>query len=223
MKKLIIILNAVVMTAIMLSSCGGGASNKVGASNDKGASKEVTIGKQVWMSENLNVDKFRNGDPILEAKTGEEWAKATESEQPAWCYYDNDPANGAKYGKLYNWYAVNDPRGLAPKGWHIPTDAEWTQITDYLGGKSVAGGKMKSSNGWIENGNGNNESGFSGLPGGGIWGGGYFFGIGEAGSWWSSTERYAFSWDRALSYRDVTLSRCSTYKGTGLSVRCLKD
>ena len=108
----------------------------------------VTIGKQVWMTKNLDVSTFRNGDPIPEAKTDEAWKAAGENKQPAWCYYDNDPKNGTKYGKLYNWYAVNDPRGLAPAGYHIPTDAEWTVLTNYLGGEDVAGKKMKSTSGW---------------------------------------------------------------------------
>lgn len=106
----------------------------------------VTIGTQVWMTKNLDVAKFRNGDPIPEAKTDEEWKKAGENKQPAWCYYDNNPANGVKYGKLYNWYAVNDPRGIAPVGYHVPTDAEWTKLEDLLG--SDAGKKMKSATGW---------------------------------------------------------------------------
>ena len=106
----------------------------------------VTIGAQVWMTKNLDVATFRNGDPIPQAKTNEEWEKAGENKQPAWCYYDNDPANAAKYGKLYNWYAVIDSRGLAPVGYHIPTDAEWTKLEDFLG--SDAGTKMKSKSGW---------------------------------------------------------------------------
>ena len=83
----------------------------------------VKIGSQVWATENLNVDRFRNGDPIPQAKTAEEWQNAGNNQQPAWCYYNNDPKNGESYGKLYNWYAVNDRRGLAPQGWHIPSDA----------------------------------------------------------------------------------------------------
>jgi len=110
------------------------------------AQETVTIGTQVWMTNNLNVDKFRNGDPIPQAKTNEEWKAAGENKQPAWCYYDNDPANGAKYGKLYNWYAVNDARGLAPAGYHVPSDAEWTILENQLG--SDAGTKMKSTSGW---------------------------------------------------------------------------
>ena len=113
-----------------------------------GPYKTVTIGNQVWMKENLNVSTFRNGDPIPEAKTAEEWQAAGTEKQPAWCYYDNDPKNGVKYGKLYNWYAVNDSRGLAPSGYHVPTDLEWTVLADFLGGESVAGGKVKSANGW---------------------------------------------------------------------------
>jgi uncharacterized protein (TIGR02145 family) len=108
----------------------------------------VTIGTQVWMTKNLDVSTFRNGDPIPQAKTNEEWEKAGENNQPAWCYYENDQANGVKYGKLYNWYAVIDPRGLAPVGYHIPSDAEWTKLTDLFGGESVAGTKMKSKSGW---------------------------------------------------------------------------
>ncbi len=105
-------------------------------------SQTVTIGTQVWMTKNLDVATFRNGDPIPEAKTNGEWEAAGHNEQPAWCYYDNDPANGAKYGKLYNWYAVNDSRGLAPSGYHVPTDQEWIILTRFLG--SDAGTKMKS-------------------------------------------------------------------------------
>jgi len=113
-------------------------------------------------TKNLNVSTFRNGDPIPQAKTVEEWKKAGENQQPAWCYYDNDPADGEKYGKLYNWYAVDDTRGLAPKGWHVPSNAEWTILTDYLGGMNVVGigTKMKSKTGWNEDGNGTNSSGF---------------------------------------------------------------
>ena len=157
----------------------------------------VTIGSQVWMSKNLDVAKFRNGDPIPEAKTDEEWEKAGRNEQPAWCYYKNDPANGAKYGKLYNWYAVNDSRGLAPVGYHIPSDAEWTILTDYLGGENVAGTKMKTKSGWVKNGNGTNSSGFSGLPGGNRNNNGTFNNIGNNGNWWSSSENNTnYAWNR---------------------------
>jgi uncharacterized protein (TIGR02145 family) len=110
--------------------------------------KQVKIGSQIWMAQNLNVDRFRNGDPIPEAKTNEEWQKAIEDKQPAWCYYGYSVANGVKYGKLYNWFAVNDPRGLAPVGWHVPTNNEWSILINYLGGYKVAGTKLKSTSGY---------------------------------------------------------------------------
>ncbi len=219
MKKAILIFSAVVTAAMMINSCGGGDSNKAAAT-----SNEVAIGKLVWMTENLNVDTFRNGEPIPEVKTNEEWQKAGKNKQPAWCYYDNDPANGKKYGKLYNWFAVNDPRGLAPEGWKIPSDEEWKTLTDHLGGKDAAGTKMKSTSGWIYNGNGTNESGFSGLPGGGRYPSGPFNFIGKDCYWWSSTENNtAIAWFRYLSYLNGGLDRKSINKGEGLSVRCLRD
>jgi uncharacterized protein (TIGR02145 family) len=106
----------------------------------------VTIGTQVWMTKNLDVSTFRNGEPIIQAKTWGEWKVASENKQPAWCYYENDAANGTKYGKLFNWYAVNDSRGLAPVGYHIPSHDEWTEMTNYLGSEN--GNKMKNSSGW---------------------------------------------------------------------------
>ena len=210
MKKVSLILSTVVMIAMMLSSCGEGASN------------EVTIGKQVWMVENLNVDKFRNGDPIPHAETDGEWEKAGENKQPAWCYYDNDPANGAKYGKLYNWYAVNDPRGLAPEGWHIPTDTEWTDLENYLG--DCDGTKMKSTSGWAEYGSGTNESGFSGLPGGCREDYGEYFDIGKNGTWWGSADdNKVGDVARDLSYDDCYLYQIFPERGAGFSVRCIRD
>lgn len=181
------------------------------------------------MTKNLDVSTFRNGDPIPQAKTNEEWEKAGKNKQPAWCYYDNDPANGAKYGKLYNWYAVNDSRGLAPVGYHIPSDAEWKDLEDFLKdledflGKA-AGKKMKSTSGWEEDGNGTNSSGFSGLPGGSRSWNGTFKGIGDDGNWWSSSENNTyFPWTRNLYYENGNLYRFYTSKELGLSVRCLKD
>ena len=190
----------------------------------------ITIGTQVWMTKNLDVATFRNGDPIPQAKTNEEWVKAGDNQQPAWCYYDNDPANGAKYGKLYNWYAVNDSRGLAPVGYHIPSDAEWTILTDFLGGEKVAGTKMKSTDFWADyegnSGNGTNESGFSGLPGGAR-NERTFTTIGEFGYWWSSTEYYIYAWFHCLGYgggpTGKVYNRVFYYKHYGFSVRCLRD
>jgi uncharacterized protein (TIGR02145 family) len=202
-----------------------------------GAAQTVTIGNQVWMTKNLNVSTFRNGDAIPEAKTAEEWIKAGENKQPAWCYYDNDPANGEKYGKLYNWYAVNEPRGLAPEGWHVPSYGEMTKLIDYLGGEAVAGSKLKSSYGWRKhrNGkdqNGNDSSGFTGLPGGLISRHlGEFYDITEIGIWWTSSsdrevnkEFYTDgAFDFELGDNSNTIFRSVRFKNNGFSVRCLKD
>ncbi len=210
------------MAAMMLASCTGG-STKDNESNETKVSNEVTIGKQVWMTKNLDVDKFRNGDVIPEAKTEGEWKAYGDAGEAAWCYYDNDRKKGEKYGKLYNWHAVNDPRGLAPKGWHVPTDEEWTILTDYLGGVEKAGAKMKSKNGWYDNGNGTNSSAFSGLPGG-LRGSGAFGSIGEIGIWWSSTENSTSNaWLRNLNFSYGNVFRNNFNKKFGFSVRCLRD
>jgi len=184
----------------------------------------VKIGTQEWMSENLNVSTFRNGDIIAEAKTNEEWEKARAGGQPVWCYYDTDPGNGKKYGKLYNWYAVNDTRGLAPEGWHIPGDEEWNELVDYLG-TSNAGTKMKGISGWNNNGNGTNECGFNGLPGGYRYSSdGTFNNIGDYGYWWSSTENLSNNaWYRVANCFDGYIGRYPGNKRTGFSVRCIKD
>jgi len=103
---------------------------------------EVEIGNQVWKTQNLDVETFKNGDVIPEAKSDEEWERAEENNEPAWCYYDNDPENGKKYGKLYNHFAVSDTRGLCPTGWHVPSDEEWTRLETFLG-RDGRGEKLK--------------------------------------------------------------------------------
>lgn len=196
--------------------------------NKTNAQESVEIGEQEWMLYNLDVSTFNNGDSIPEAKTEEEWKNAGKEGKPAWCYYNNDPKNGEKYGKLYNWYAVNDPRGLAPEGWHIPTSAEWTELTNFLGTFDT-GSKLKNDNGWGSDGNygnGNNESGFSGLPGGARHYGNNFNGIGYFGYWWSSTEyKKDRSWHLRLWAGDgYALRDCyDGFKKYGCSVRCIKD
>ena len=181
--------------------------------------KKVTIGNQVWMSENLNVSTYRNGDAIPQVQDQEKWANLTTG---AWCYYENKTANGTKYGKLYNWYAVNDSRGLAPFGYHIPTDAEWSILNNYLG-DNTAGKKMKSTSGWQNNGNGTNTSGFGGLPGGGRGSNGNFNLQGTRGYWWSSSGEYQWAWPRKLLGLLDALMSGSEDKPSGMSVRCVKD
>jgi len=185
----------------------------------------ITICSQVWMAKNLDVATYRNGDPIPKVTDDAAWAALTTG---AYCYYDNDSATyAATYGKLYNWYAVNDPRGLAPAGWHIPTDAEWTTVETCLGGNSVAGGAMKEigTTHWISPNTGaTNSSGFTGLPGGWRWTVGGSMSIGFDGYWWSSTE-YLTTNARAcdLFYLQGGLGRDGSQKRSGYSVRCIKD
>jgi uncharacterized protein (TIGR02145 family) len=183
----------------------------------------VTIGTQVWMAQNLNVDRFRNGDPIPQARTNEEWDQADANLQPAWCYYDNDSLKGARYGKLYNWFAVSDPRGLAPKGWHVATDGEWTNLVKRFGGEMVAGEKMKSSSGWT-NGNGTNASRFDGRPGGYRLYTGPFIGQALSGYWWTATATtVGGAWLYFLDHNDGTVARYYFHIGCGFSVRCVRD
>jgi len=185
----------------------------------------ITIGTQVWSSTNLDVTTYRDGTPIPEVTDPTAWASLTTG---AWCYYNNDAANGKRWGKLYNWYAVNDPRGLAPEGWHIPSDAEWKILTTFLGGEDVAGGKMKSDLAlWLlPNTAATNESGFDGLPGGFRYGDGAFdgVGVGNLGFWWSSSENATDSaWYRYLFYDSGGAGRNSAAKEGGFSVRSLRD
>ena len=222
-KQFFLLTFSIILTSLVFNSCS--SENKIEKEPiiKDYVGGEVKIDSQIWMTQNLNVNVFRNGDAIPEAKSEEEWNEAGKNKQPAWCYYDNDPKNGTKYGKLYNWYAVNDSRGLAPAGWHIPTDAEWTTLENQVG--DVAGKKMKSISGWSYDGNGTNESGFSGLPGGYRHEFGGFSFIGYGGFWWSATESSADrAYGRGVDHSFPYLDRSHNGKERGgLSVRCLRD
>jgi uncharacterized protein (TIGR02145 family) len=185
----------------------------------------VTICTQVWMLKNLEVTTYRNGDPIPKVTDNTAWALNT----GAYCYYNNDSATYAvTYGKLYNWYAVNDPRGLAPAGWHVPSDAEWTTLSTCLGGEPIAGGAMKETGTthWTSPNTGaTNSSGFTGLPGGDRNAYGTFSMVGSIVEWWSSTEAAstADAWASGLYYLDGAVGRSNLNKRFGHSVRCLRD
>jgi uncharacterized protein (TIGR02145 family) len=174
----------------------------------------VKLGTQEWTAKNLNVVTFRNGDTIPEMKSESDWQKAWEEGKPAWCYYNNESKNSQKYGKLYNWFAVNDQRGLAPKGYHIPTDLEWSRLLSYLGGVKIAGRKMKVTN----------KNSFSSIPCGLRSGNGGFKFVNENAYWWSSTdEGYYSAIYYFLYYSNNVISSYRSQKGFGLSVRCVKD
>ncbi len=196
----------------------------------------VKIGDQWWMAENLKVTHYRNGDAIAHVTDNTEWTNLSSG---AWCVYDNNDGNTDTYGLLYNWYAVDDSRNIAPEGWHVPTDEEWKELEMYLGmSQSEAddtgwrgtdeGGKLKATGTeyWNSPNEGaTNESGFSALPGGcRYFYSGYFYFMGFYGYWWSSTEASSTSaWNRGLycGYSDVC--RSYDYKRYGFSVRCLRD
>jgi uncharacterized protein (TIGR02145 family) len=178
----------------------------------------LKFGKMIWMTENLNVSHFRNGDKIPEARTTEEWVKFAETGTPACCFLQNDSGNRNKLGRLYNWFAVADPRGLAPKGWHIPSDEEWFELTEYLGGGVVAALQMRVI-GTIDT-----EAGFSGLAGGARGATGTFYGISSHGYWWTASQTSnSTAWMQLLDYKSCDTKRLVYAKTAGLSVRCVRD
>jgi uncharacterized protein (TIGR02145 family) len=190
---------------------------------DGNSYKTVKIGSMIWTAENLDVAHFQNGDPIPEVKDSKAWTALTTG---AWCYNENKQEQGKTYGKLYNWYAVSDPRGLAPEGWHVATDADWTALSALLGGEEQAGGKLKATVLWKELNEGtDNKNGFTALPAGARRDtDGEFMLPGEYSRLWSSTESSAKkAWGRALGYFDDALRRGEASKTTGFSVRCVKD
>ena len=199
-------------------------------------SPTITNGTQFWQNANLNLATYSDGTIIPEVQDPTQWAGLTTG---AWCYYNNDATNGTTYGKLYNWYAVvgiwneasktdaTQRKKLAPIGYHVPSDAEWTTLTDYLGGDAVAGGKMKAAGTslwYTPNTEATNSSGFTGLPGGYRYNFGSFSIIGSNGYWWSSSEvNTTNAWFRYLNYYYGDALRDNYYKTNGFSVRCLRD
>lgn len=191
----------------------------------------VQIGTQKWMAKNLDITIYRNGDPIRYASSDAEWVDAGNKGEGAYCIFQNKTANATTYGLIYNWFAVNDPRGLAPQGWHVPTDEEWTSLETYLGGIG-AGGKLKATGTreaggslWSSPNTGaTNETGFNALPGGfraeiGTW-----YSIYTHSYFWTSTSfNTGLSWYRWLINTDSKITRNSRNPNIGCYVRCVKD
>lgn len=201
----------------------------------------VTIGSQVWMAENLKVTRYKNGDVIPNVTDDNEWSNLSTG---AYCSYSNSDYFVKRYGLLYNWFAVNDIRNLAPEGWHIPTDDEWKELELYLGMdpelvdipgylRTQIGVKLKSTSGWKDDDlinewgfdwRGTNTSGFTALPGGGRFNYGPFYAITEEAHFWTSTESTnTYSWERMLKFDGGRVGYVSSNKGHGFSVRCIKD
>jgi uncharacterized protein (TIGR02145 family) len=216
MKKIIILFNLTFLFIVITSA-------------DKAHTiKNITFGTQIWMKENLSVEKFKNGDIIPEAQSTEDWGNAAKNQQPAWCYVYNSQSNGVTYGKLYNWYAVNDPRGLAPEGWHIPSKLEFVQLSKFVKGNSS---KLRTSNLWKDYGNiGTDDYGFSALPGGGRFSDNFypFDYLGKESEFWSSTEsesvkEESYSLSMTCSYNIIRIESMGCSKSSGYSVRCVKN
>ena len=177
------------------------------------------------MAENLKVTHYRNGDEIPNITNSGDWGGLSTG---AYCDYDNNPTNSETYGRLYNWYTVDDNRGVCPDGWHVPTDNEYTILTDYLGGESVAGGKMKETglDHWADPNEGaTNESGFTGLPAGNrSSSNGIYYSMGNYGYFWSSSDLNSTNaWTRILLYDYSNVYRSNLGKQNGFSIRCLGD
>ncbi|BDX38831.1 hypothetical protein CYCD_21860 [Tenuifilaceae bacterium CYCD] len=181
----------------------------------------VVIGTQVWMKENLKTTHYNDGSDIPNITDAEAWVTQIAG---AYCNYNNSSANGTTYGALYNWNAVKTGK-LCPTGWHVPSDAEWKTLIDFLGGESVAGGKLKSITGWnTPNTGATNENGFTALPGAGRMDNGAFYSLGDLGVWWSSTEfNTEGAWTRYLVNTNAIVGRGEGDKVDGFSIRCLKD
>ena len=176
----------------------------------------VEIGGRCWFAENLQTTTYRNGDHIPQNLSEADWSEATSG---AMAFHVDVPT----YGGLYNWYAVDDARGLCPSDWHIPTDMEWTILTDHLGGEFVAKDRMKTDYGYNVGGNGTNSSGFSGLPGGFRDGYGFFYYAGSHGIWWSSSPIGSDAWTRSLGNDYEHVYRDFFHQQNGFSVRCVRD
>jgi len=191
----------------------------------------IQIGDQLWMAENLKVTHYNNGDEIAHP-SNEDFGSFDEGQ---YSVYDNDPSNADIYGNLYNFAAVDDDRGVCPDGFHVPSDGEWTILTDFIApegieswGNSIAGGKMKESgteHWYSPNTGATNESGFTCLPAGyRNYNNGNFTSMGNFGYFWSSSESSSnYAWNRALYYDYSDVSRGSTNKLYGFSIRCLGD
>ncbi len=184
----------------------------------------IKIGTQEWMTENLRTTRYRDETPIPNISDNTLWSNANYG---AWSWYDNDSSYTQPFGNLYNWYAVNDGRGLCPAGWHVPSDAEWTTLSDFLDGTPVAGGPMKETGTahWDSPNTGaTNSSGFTGLPGGVRSTAGLFLSMGGNGSCWSSSEfDNSTAWYRYLVFSGDDLHRSNNDKKLGFSVRCIRD
>jgi len=195
---------------------------KKDTSEDPIVFKTVKIGNQEWMAENLKVTKYRNGDPISYVESNTQWMNLTTS---AYCNYDNNIANADTYGRLYNWYAINDSRNIAPIGWHVPTSEEWEILVNYVGLNYASDWLRETGNiHWYgDNTKATNEYGFTALPSGMRYLDGTYSGIGLYGAWWTSTIDYSIACYWSLGIFSNYVQELYTDRQAGFAVRCVKD
>jgi uncharacterized protein (TIGR02145 family) len=229
--KMTINLFLLISLLIVILTCKKDSDDSNNNSNNNNSSGKVTdadgnvyntviIGTQCWMKENLKTTKYNDSTAIPNVTDNTAWVQLS---TPGYCFYNNDVATYKNtYGALYNWYAVNTGK-LCPAGWHVPSDAEWQVLVDYLGGDHVAGGKLKSTSGWNSPNTGaTNSSGFTALPGGNRGDGSWYKGY--SGTWWSSTEEIStHAWERNLGWNSSDMYKYASGKYDGYSVRCVRD
>ena len=217
MKK--IRLGFIAITLLTFVGCGTSITDA-----DGNIYTSVKIGTQEWMVENLRTSKYSDGTAIPNVTDNEEWSNLTTG---AWSHYNNDSQYETTYGKLYNWNAVSDSRNICPTGWHVPTDAEWTKLTNYLaanGHKGTEGTALKSASSWSEERNGTDNYGWKAFPVGYRFNSGHFDGVGHYGYWWSSSEsNTSNAWYRSMDNDIDSVYRTKFKKKLGISIRCLKD
>lgn len=223
---------AILVLPLFLIACGDGPASADSTATAKSTKKkaptypEVKVGSQIWMAKNLNVQTFANGERIPQATTRQEFEEYGNNRQPAWCYPNFDSNYADRYGVFYNWFAVSDPRGLAPKGWRIPTDDDWDILANNAGGVFDAGTNLKSDKGWFSNANGTNSTGFNAIPTGGMSALNGYSGETRVAVFWSATQSEVGP--SFANYRVMHAPRTGIYKEedvkiSGFSVRCIKD
>lgn len=192
--------------------------------------ESIDIGDQTWMKKNLNTDRFRNGDRIPQARSAEEWKAAKENKTPAWCYVEYDEDNNNKFGKMYNWYCVDDERGLAPAGWHVPSLAEARVLINELGGEKTASHALRSQTGWRDNANSTNTSGFTAYGSGKNWVDGSMLEKNFSAYFATTTKnepdsegKFQVNYFLIQQTSGTVFNNHSIFPGCGISVRCVKD
>jgi uncharacterized protein (TIGR02145 family) len=214
-----------VLLIMLINSCSNDENNNTNVPSDTVRDIDgnlyhtVKIGTQVWMVENLKTTKYRNGTAIPKVADSATWCNLT---TPGFCDYNNTDSNYKTYGRLYNWFAIDDYRNLAPAEWHVSTSADWTTLINFLGGASVAGAKLKEIgfNHWSDPNTGaTNSSGFTALPGGGRNNFGSFFGMGHSGNWWTTAINSYYY----INYNGTLVGKIGIENQHGFSVRCIKN